>query len=121
MRTHYRLAALVALLLTTAPVALAHAFLDHADPKVGSKVAKSPTTVEVWFTDDIDASASGLQVLDSQGHQVDKADCHVDASDKTALIVSVANLPPGTYKVVWHAVCVDGHKTKGDFKFDVGS
>ena len=85
-----------------APLAMAHAFLDHADPKVGSKVAQSPTTVEVWFTDDLDASGCSLQVLDASGHQVDKADCHIDPKDKSALIISVNNLSAGTYKVVWH-------------------
>jgi hypothetical protein len=115
------LTACAALLLLIAPLAHAHAFVDHADPKVGSKVAQSPTTVEVWFTEDIDASGSGMEVVDSQGHQVDKADCHVDPKDKSALIVSVQNLPPGKYKVEWHALCEQGHKTHGDFKFDVGS
>jgi methionine-rich copper-binding protein CopC len=119
MKTHYRLAALAALLLTIAPAAFAHVFVDHADPKVGSKVAQSPTTVEVWFTGEVEPSFSGLEVQDSNGNRVDKQDCHVDPKDKTALIISVPTLQPGTYKVVWHAVAKDTHKTKGDFKFEV--
>src|SRR5579884_3463610 len=121
MRKRLTLTACAVLLFVFAPFAQAHAFLDHADPKVGSKVAQSPTTVEVWFTDDLDSSGCGLQVLDASGKQVDKADCHVDPKDKSALIITVNNLPAGTYKVVWHCCCVDGHKTRGDFKFDVGS
>jgi copper resistance protein C len=112
------LTALAALLLF-APTALAHAFLDHADPKVGSAVNQSPATVEVWFTEDFDTSGSGLEVQDANGNQVDKQDCHVDPKDKAALIVSLKNLPPGKYKVIWHALCLQGHKTHGDFKFEV--
>jgi hypothetical protein len=33
--------------------------------------------------------------------------------------VSLKKLPPGTYKVRWHAVSVDTHATDGDFSFTV--
>jgi len=36
------------------------------------------------------------------------------------LIVKIAApLPPGLYKVTWHAVSVDTHRTQGDFSFSV--
>lgn len=99
--------------------ALAHVSFDHADPKVGSKVGQSPTEVRIWFSDDVEASCCGIEVLDADGKQVDKCDCHVDAKDKTEIVVSLPPLAAGTYKVVWRAACVDKHKVKGSFKFQV--
>jgi len=45
-----------------------------------------------------------------------------DPSDKKTLIVTpAAPLPPGEYKVVWHAVSVDTHKSEGNYSFKVGN
>jgi methionine-rich copper-binding protein CopC len=39
------------LLLSAGPVSgWAHAFLDHAEPSVGSQVKSSPAQVKIWFT-----------------------------------------------------------------------
>jgi methionine-rich copper-binding protein CopC len=97
----------------------AHAFLDHAEPKVGSRVGQSPTEIKAWFTQQLEPDFSSLQVLDGQGNQIDRKDSHIDAKDKTLLIVSVPALPDGQYTVVWSVVSVDTHHTHGDFKFTV--
>jgi methionine-rich copper-binding protein CopC len=98
-------------------LALAHAFLDHAEPAVGSKVAVSPAQVKIWF--DSELSSGTIQVLDSAGKQVDKKDSHVDLKDKKLLVVSLGALGAGTYRVVWQAVSTDTHKTNDDFVFQV--
>jgi hypothetical protein len=100
-------------------VAFAHAFLDHADPKVGSSLNVAPAKVKIWFTQELEPAFSGIVVTDANGDEVDKKDTHLDDSDKTLLIVSLQKLPPGTYKVAWHVVSVDTHRTQGDFKFTV--
>jgi methionine-rich copper-binding protein CopC len=97
----------------------AHAFLDHSDPRVGSTVDKSPATVDIWFTQEPELAFSRIEVFDSDGKQVDSKDTHVDDKDAKELIVSLPNLPAGTYKVVWHVLSTDTHKTQGDFKFSV--
>lgn len=99
--------------------AKAHAFLDHADPKVGSTIANSPAELKVWFTQELEPAFSTLEVQDGQGRVVDKKDAHLDDKDKSLFIVSLPTLPPGTYTVVWHAVSVDTHKTQGHFEFTV--
>jgi methionine-rich copper-binding protein CopC len=99
--------------------AWAHAFLDHADPKVGSAVTSSPAQFKAWFTQEIEPAFSTLQVRDAQGHEVDKKDVRVDDKDKTLLIVSLPPLPPGTYTVAWQVVSVDTHRTQGHFEFTV--
>ena len=60
-----------------------------------------------------------MQVLDSNGKQVDKNDAHVDGTDATLLIVSLSTLPAGTYTVKWKVVSVDTHRTHGTFQFTV--
>ncbi len=99
--------------------ALAHAFLDHADPKVGSQATTAPTTVKIWFTQELEPAFSVIQVFDVDGKQIDKKDTHLDEGDKTLLLVSLPPIGPGTYKVSWHVVSVDTHKTHGDFKFTI--
>ena len=100
-------------------IAWGHAFLDHADPRVGSEVSTAPTEVRIWFTQEIEPAFSVIQVFDSNGHEVDARDSHQDAKDKTLLIVSVPHLEPGVYRVAWRVVSVDTHHTQGDFKFSL--
>lgn len=112
------LAACVAL-LGFMPGAHAHAFLDHARPAVGSTVHGSPAEVELWFTQELEPAFSTVRVLDQNGRQVDKGDKKVDRGDKTLLRVSVPQLPPGNYRVIWRVLSVDAHVTEGDFTFNV--
>jgi copper resistance protein C len=109
----------LAILLLSAPLARAHAFLDHADPKVGSKVQSSPAEVKVWFTQKLVVAFSDLQVFDADGKEVDKRDKRLDKADQELFMVSVPPLKPGKYKVVWKAASVDTHVTHGDFSFEV--
>jgi copper resistance protein C len=105
--------------LAVAPLAIAHAFLDHASPRVGSTVQGSPGEVKLWFTQELEAAFSSIRVLDKDGRQVDKQDKRVDPSDRTVMSISLPPLQPGSYKVVWRALSVDTHVTEGDFTFDV--
>src|ERR1700757_4603317 len=79
----------------------AHAFLQRAEPSVGSTVQTSPPEVRIRFTENIEPAFSSIQVFDSSGKQVDKRDVHLDSSDQALLHVSVPRLGVGTYKVVW--------------------
>lgn len=97
----------------------AHAFLDHANPAVGSKVRGSPAEVKVWFTEKLEPTFSKVQIFNAAGEQVDKRDQRLDQHNAALLIVGVPPLKPGTYKVVWRAVSVDTHTTQGSFTFEV--
>jgi methionine-rich copper-binding protein CopC len=111
----------LSILLLVCAEASAHAFLDHADPKVGSVVTAAPTVIKIWFTQEIEPDFSVIEVRDSQGNQIDKKDSHVDANDEKLLIVSLPALADGDYAVSWKVVSVDTHHTQGDFKFTVKS
>jgi len=97
----------------------AHAFLERAEPAVGSTVQTSPGEVRVLFTEKIEPALSTVQVFDASGREVDKRDVHLDRSNQSLLRVSLPQLRPGTYKVVWRVVSVDTHVTKGSFTFRI--
>ncbi len=108
-----------ALLLAAVAGAGAHAFLDRAEPRVGSTVKTPPAQVRLWFTQPLEPAFSTVRVLDGSGRQVDKRDVTVDPGKPDLLTVSVPALGPGTYKVVWRVLSVDTHVTEGDFTFTV--
>jgi|SRR5215471_16164183 len=97
----------------------AHAFLQRAEPAVGSTVQTSPAEVRICFTENIEPRFSTVQVFNSDGKDVDKRNVHLDRSNQAVLHVSLPPLPPGTYKVVWRVVSVDTHVTNGNFTFRV--
>jgi methionine-rich copper-binding protein CopC len=109
----------VILFLALQSQAWAHAFLDHAEPKVGSAIASSPKEIKLWFTQDIEPVFSSIKVENAHGGEVDKKDTHADPKSKSLLAVSLPELPPGTYTVTWHVVSVDTHKTQGHFEFTI--
>ena len=107
-------------LLATAIRVDAHAFLVRAEPRVGTRVKKSPTEVQIWFSEPVQPNLSSIKVLDGSGKQVDKNDTHSDRGNHVLLHVSLAPaLAPGTYKVIWRATSVDSHVTNGDFRFQI--
>ena len=110
---------LLLVLVLASNVAYGHAFLDHADPKVGSSIDSAPKELKIWFTQQLEPAFSAIVVTDADGNEVDKNDSHLDDKDQTLLIVSLAKIPAGTYKVAWHVVSVDTHRTQGGFKFTV--
>jgi methionine-rich copper-binding protein CopC len=112
------LLALFLVLPLSASMADAHALLDHADPRVGNTV-KSPRTVSLWFTQNLEGAFSDAQVLDAGGAQVSTGRAAVDTSDRKLLRVPVKALPAGKYTVKWHVLSVDTHTTEGNFTFNV--
>jgi methionine-rich copper-binding protein CopC len=97
----------------------AHAFLDHADPRVGNTV-KSPRIVSLWFTQNLESSFSGIDVLNADGMRMNAGNALVDNNDRKLMRVPVKVLPPGTYTVKWHVLSVDTHTSDGSFTFHVG-
>jgi hypothetical protein len=108
-----------ALLLSPLP-ASAHAHLDHASPAAGSTVTQAPKDVTIWFTEALESKFSGIDVRDAQGASVAGGVATLDSGNTAELRVPLKALPPGTYKVIWHVMSVDTHRTQGDFSFTVG-
>lgn len=107
------------LALAISPRVLAHVFLDHSTPAVGSQLRGSPASVSLWFTEEVEPAFSSIKVLNAQGKQVDGADTAAVPNDRTVLKVSLHRLEPGAYRVVWRVLSVDTHVTEGSFGFTV--
>jgi methionine-rich copper-binding protein CopC len=97
----------------------AHAFLDHAEPRVGSSVPTAPRQLSLWFTQELEPAFSRVEVQNSAGARVDQGRPHFGPAN--VMHVGLRALPPGTYRVIWHALSVDTHTTEGNFTFRVGS
>jgi methionine-rich copper-binding protein CopC len=108
-------------IVTTAsvPLAQSHAFLDHAQPAVGSTVAAAPSELRLWFTEALEPAFSTVSVTDAQGKPVAQQKATVAASDPKLLELALPPLPPGDYKVMWRVVSVDTHRTQGSFGFTI--
>jgi copper resistance protein C len=52
-------------------VAEAHAFLDHAEPRVGSTVPTAPRQLSLSFTQNLEPAFSSVEVSDANGARVD--------------------------------------------------
>lgn len=108
-------AALLALIVSGP--AHAHAMLDHAEPRVGSTIQAAPSEVVLFFDQNLEPAFSSVEVSDAKGARVDQGKARVSAS---TMRISVKQLAPGTYRVRWHVLSVDTHKTEGSFSFHVG-
>jgi copper resistance protein C len=97
--------------------ASAHAFLDHAEPRVGNTVATAPREVTLWFTQKLEPAFSNITVTNSAGQRVDTGKTRVSGNQMS---VSVRSGGAGTYRVNWRVLSVDTHRTDGNFTFRVG-
>ena len=109
----------LAALLLGASAAWGHAFLDRAEPRVGSTVKSPPSQVRVWFNQDLEPAFSTLEVVNERGDRVDQGPAKADAANPVLLQVPLKPLRPGTYRVKWRVLSVDTHVTEGDFTFRV--
>jgi methionine-rich copper-binding protein CopC len=97
--------------------AVAHAFLDHAEPRVGNKVATPPREVTLWFTQKLEPAFSSVTVTNATGQRVDTGKARVSGNQMS---VSLRPGGTGTYHVTWRVLSVDTHTTDGSFSFQVG-
>jgi methionine-rich copper-binding protein CopC len=101
-----------------AAAAFAHAFLDHAVPAVGSTIAAAPQQVELFFTQALEPAFSDATLSNADGQPI-ATGAAVDPQNPMELVLKLPALAAGHYKVKWHVVSVDTHRTEGSFSFDI--
>lgn len=117
-------AGLIAVMLSGAAPASAHAALIRTDPAQGSVVRTAPQRVVLTFSEGVLLSQDSLRVLDPRGTDVavgTPAHADVAHSGSTAAIGLRPGLGDGTYTVAWRAVSQDSHPVSGAFTFSVGA
>ena len=105
------------LLLFASGEASAHAMLDHAEPRVGNRVATAPREVTLWFTQKLEPAFSTITVTDPAGKRADTGKSRVSGNQMS---VSLRPGGSGTYHVKWRVISVESHTTDGNFTFQVG-
>ncbi|SED44832.1 hypothetical protein SAMN05519104_3566 [Rhizobiales bacterium GAS188] len=120
MNRTFGFSALIALALVIPSAAFAHAHLVKAVPAVGGTVSASPTELKLSFSEGVEPRFSGAELQAANGRAVETGAASLDPADHATLVVPVkAQLQPGSYKVSWHVVSVDTHKTQGSFTIAV--
>jgi copper resistance protein C len=96
--------------------AWAHAFLDEANPRVGSAVHAAPSEVTLRFTQDLEPAFSTVTITDASGQRVDTSKPSFSGN---TIRVPLRAIGAGKYRVTWRVLSVDTHTTEGAFNFAV--
>jgi methionine-rich copper-binding protein CopC len=97
----------------------AHAHLKGQTPAADSTVS-APLELRLEFSEGVEVTFTKVTIT-KDGVAVPLKSLATEGSDKKILIVTpAAPLTAGAYKVEWHAVSVDTHKSEGAYGFKVG-
>jgi methionine-rich copper-binding protein CopC len=97
----------------------AHAHLAAASPKADSSVAAAPAALTLTFSEALEPSFTKVKVTGPDGSTVAVDKPTLDPAATLVTVPFTGKLAPGTYKVDWHVVSVDGHKSEGSYSFTV--
>jgi copper transport protein len=124
-RAHRRVTALlvllagwVALAVSGATPALAHATVVGSDPADGARLSAAPAQVTMIFSESVSIGPGFLHVTDGKGEQVSLGDATADGSRVSVPLR--AGLGDGSYLVSYRVVSADSHPVGGAFSFVVG-
>ncbi len=115
-RSFAKLAVCAVALAAMTGQASAHAMLMHASPGAGAALPAAPRTVVLDYSEELEPALSGASVRDAGGHDVTAGP---STARGTELTVALKPLAAGTYRVSWHAIAVDTHRTAGSYSFTV--
>ncbi|MGJ7518372.1 copper homeostasis periplasmic binding protein CopC [Pseudomonas baetica] len=111
-------ATLLGSLLTVSSV-WAHAHLQSQTPAADSTVS-APAELSLIFSEGVEADFCKVTIT-KDGADILVKSLVTQGSDKKTLIATPAvPLTAGDYKVEWHVVSVDTHKSEGAYAFKVG-
>lgn len=113
-------AAFVLLLLLWHPLAQAHAFIEHSQPKTGEELAVAPKEIILTYTKNIEPVFCSIQLSREASQEPVKTEkAHGIDDEPNKLVLALPKLSPGEYHVYWVVVSRDGHRTMGDYTFVV--
>jgi copper resistance protein C len=113
-----RAAMLGATALLATSTAFAHAHLATSEPAANADVT-APAEVNIRFTEPLEPAFSKITLADASGRPAASAASQVDTSDAKVMRLALPSLSAGRYAVHWTAVATDGHRTQGNYTFNV--
>ncbi|MGF6969072.1 methionine-rich copper-binding protein CopC [Paraburkholderia sp. WC7.3g] len=107
-----------AVALAMSSTAFAHAHLISSVPAANADTV-APADVTIHFTEPLEPAFSRITLADAGGKPATPTASTVDSADARVMRLALPQLTSGRYAVHWIAVATDGHRTKGDFAFNV--
>lgn len=113
--------ACIPLIMSLMPgMVFAHAHLLSQTPVADSAVAQIPGHILLNFSEGVEPAFSGVTLTGPAQQKVAVNNVSVEENNNKQLIVPLnATLTAGEWRVDWHVVSVDGHKTHGSYRFHV--
>jgi copper transport protein len=111
-------AALVMLLLATAPAAYGHSALIATEPLMDSVAMESPPRILLRFDEAIEEGLILIRVYDAQAREIPVGEVSSPTPEEAALSLP-DELEPGTYTVIWRVISADSDPINGHWMFHV--
>ena len=108
----------VGLLFGATSQAWAHAHVVKTMPEADATV-EQVDNVCIEFNSPLEPAFSKLDVFDANTDKVNTEKSAMQNADNKTMCVASQNLQAGAYTAQWVAVAADGHKVKGEFKFNI--
>ena len=116
------LLALLLLLFTQQPQAMAHTKLLNATPAIAGEIDSWPTSITLEFDEELQnlggEKVNFVVVNNAVGDQVSETDEQILGN--TITVTLSANEVKGPVLVFYHVVSSDGHPVEGEYKFTYG-
>ena len=111
----------LAIALVAGPVRLlAHAHLTKSVPSSGARLAGSPTSVSVWFSEAPELAFTRITLVGPDSVHIALGEIQRAPGESLAIEAAVpSQLTAGEYTVVWQTAADDGHPSRGSFSFEV--
>lgn len=121
--TLFGLVCCTAMLFALAGIALArpaHAEYVSSDPAANARLTKAPTTITIYFSEEVNPEGSAITVYDINNKLVSTAAAQVDHADLKTMTVAMTGDQSEIYVVNWYTVAADdNHHDAGSFRFFV--
>lgn len=98
-------------------LAQAHAIIVSSQPVAGAVVRQKDAAIELRFNSRIDHRRSRLYLIRPDGTRSELT--ILDETRPDVVAAHALELTPGSYRVRWQVLSVDGHITRGDIPFSV--
>jgi copper transport protein len=106
-------------LISTSSV-YAHSSIQKTIPNSGELLKTSPSTIELWFQDEVEVSSNSITLSNREGEEIQLWSPQIDTEDRRHISVLIEEeLPPGYYTVDIRVLALDGDPLGESYQFAV--
>jgi copper transport protein len=108
------------LFLISTSAVYAHSSIEKTLPNSGEILETSPSTIEMWFQDEVEVSSNSITLTNREGVRFPLWAPQIDENDRRHLTLLLEEeLPPGYYKVDIRVLALDGDPLRENYQFVV--